>query len=360
FLALYGLSVWYDDHISPIYIRKEFARIGERLIPVDIDMYNNTWIVYILIDLGCFLCILISVFLIKCKTSQRPLQFILSHIDIVKIICLVLIIARTIEFCYKLGFTELYALEYDKLSTWGALRNTYVNKGVLSWSYLNITNILRMTGIAGFLCVLLIRPSKHDTVAKILYLVELYSLLYFLVFGCDTPLNYYASRYFVPVLLPTTTLVIAASITQAKQLGIVIIGALMYFRFFWGAFVTGAPLYGEYEYLQFALENISTGSIVLCNPESDYATAYLTENLRLLNNNMVYSLENIDEIMEFYGDEEYFVISDAPVNVPDNFELATNAVYKSQWGFGNGGNGRYAMVNGDFDVPIYIYEGASK
>ncbi len=357
FLIFYGLSVWYDDYISPIYIRREFTRVGERL--THIDMYGNTWIVYVLIDFCCFLCILINILLVNSKVLQRPLQFIIRHVDIIKLICLIAILARTIEFCYKLGFTDLYAVEYDRLSTWGSLRNTYVNKGVLSWSYLNITNILRMTGIIGFLCTLLIRPSKHDFIVKILYLVELYCLLYFLVFSCDTPLNYYASRYFVPVLLPVITLVIAASIKEKKQLGIVIIGALMYFRFFWGAFVTGAPLYGEYDYLKNALDNIPADAIVLCNPNSDYATAYLTENLRLINNNKVFSLESIDEILDYYGDKEYYVVSDDYVKLPDQFRLVTNAVYKSQWGFGNGGNGRYAMVNGDYDIPIYIYEGGT-
>lgn len=357
FLILYGLSVWYDDRISPIYIRREFARVGGRIIPANIDMYENTWIVYVLINLCCLFCIFISIVLIRWKSSQKPIRLIMNKIDVIKYLCLIFIVVRTIEYCYKIGFTDLYALEYNKLSTWGALRNTYVNKGVLSWSYLNITNILRLTGIAGFICVLFIKPSKHSIFSKLLYLVELYCLLYFLVFCCDTPLNYYASRYFAPVLLPVTTLVIAASLTRTKQLWYVMIGAMMYFKYFWGAFVTGAPLYGEYDYLKNALDNIPAGSIVLCNPESDYATAYLSENLRILNDNKVYSLDNINEILNYYSDEQYFVISDSTVNVPDGCKLITSAVYKSQWGLGNGGNGRYAVTNGDFDVPIYIYEG---
>lgn len=356
FLILYSSSVWYDDHISPIYVRREYGELGNRILLGNVDMYSKGWIIYLLISFGCVFLILVNAFIVKKAVFLKIVNSVLDRIDVVKTACLVIIVIRTIEYCYKIGFTDLYSLDYNNLSSWGALRNTYVNKGIISWSYLNITNIFRLTGIVGFISILLIKPSRHGIVLKLLYYVNLYCLLYFLVFNCDTPFNYYASRYFVPILLPITTVVIAASIRRERYIEYIIILALMYFRYFLFAFVSGASMYGEYVYLNDTLQNISSGSIVLCNSESEYAPVCLSENLRIINDNKVFCLDNIDEIVDYFGEENYYIISDNEVDVPDGFVLDLHKTYKSQWSFGNGGNGRYAMENGEFDIPLYIYK----
>ncbi len=356
FFIMYSASVWYDDYISPIYIRKEYGEIGKRIFLGKIDMYSKGWIVYLLISVCCVLCVFANFYIMKAALFQKLITELLNKSDVVKVLCVLLIAIRTIEYCYKIGFTDLYMIDYNKLSSWGALRNTYVNKGVISWSYLNFTNVLRLTGIAGFISFLLVKPSRHGVFLKLMYCLNLYCLVYFLVFNCDTPFNYYASRYFVPILLPVTTIVIAASIRKDLYVEYIIIGALMYFRYFLFSFVTGASMYGEYEYLKNTLQNISSGSVVLCNSESEYATVCLAENLRIINDNKVFNLENKDEIIKFFGDENYYIISDYDIAVPNEFVLDSYDVYKSQWSFGNGGNGRYAMKNGEFDIPIYIYE----
>jgi hypothetical protein len=130
------------------------------------------------------------------KISDRTIHIIIR-------IWTLVILLFILYHAYELGYTDKYkpGLQSDRL------RLYYVNTGIAALRYLNFTNIVVGTSFLitpVVLFVLLFKPQliTASRAGVLLTSASLFFLTIFNVLAVDVPLNYYASRYFIPALLP--------------------------------------------------------------------------------------------------------------------------------------------------------------
>jgi MFS family permease len=133
-------------------------------------------------------------------------------------IAIALLVVTGVTLIYKsylLGWTTAYLPESSNIySSWSA-RSAYVNKSIQSLSHLSIVNILLGSGIIGLFSFMLF-PFLYSKVNNKYYPVWIIGFFFIVVFGVhrvDIPNNFYASRYFYPVILPCL-LIFAAWMVQ--------------------------------------------------------------------------------------------------------------------------------------------------
>jgi hypothetical protein len=125
---------------------------------------------------------------------------------------LVLVALWTLGSAYRLGWTDRF-LRSPNVGAW-ARRAAYANAGLSSLAHLSIVSILMATALVGLPLVLFLAlrqpralvaaPFRAFLVAGALLSLGIYTFL-----RVDVPFNYYASRYFLPVLVPTVMLLLA-------------------------------------------------------------------------------------------------------------------------------------------------------
>lgn len=347
-LLLFAISVCYSYKISPIYAANQYGRLnlGGRL--------NETQIFLMMQGIILLTICIQVVWMIKRKKTRKIKQILLNKFGVVYRILLCGILAVTVYYTYYLCFTNKYAIDYDFTNSW-SMRSEYVNTGISAVSHLNIINIARGSGWAGLIAVLLIwlRKKNLNDTAKILSVILMYSLLVYTVYRMDTPFNYYASRYFTPVIFPLIALVLEASDLKIDWVVYMLIVAFEYNMRFLPTFFQGAPFVGQYKVLEDVLKNIPEGAIVLCGTDSTYANTRLTTNLRILNENKVYNLKNLNEIKEYYKNNEIYVISDSELK--KNMHKVYSKHYFIQYSFGHGENCTYATTIDGYQTSIYVY-----
>lgn len=349
-IGLYGLSVWFIYVISPVYVMKQFApyTFGGR-IPLKVLLG--------VITVMCFMGAAVQMFVVKhCRfVVEKIRNIIYSHFRIICLCAFAIIILMSIYHGYMLAFTDSYAIpEGMDAGSWN-LRSRYVNSGITAISYLNIVNIMRATSVIGLVLFFLLPflRKEFSGLNKILYFMGIYGLFFFTCCKVDTPFNYYASRYFLPYTVPIIILAVGSTLKSRNWAIYALIIVVLCNQYFWPAFLTGAPQRGQYKLVQDACNYIPENAIVLCNEESQMLHTRLTSNLRLLNDNLVYNLKNIDEIVKRYGNQNIYILSETEL---DGYDKIWGDVYDIQYSFGNGPNGSYAMENGTYEISMNIYE----
>ena len=350
-LLMFGFSIWYAYKISPIYVKKQYLRftLNERI---------SYFTIFILIDVIVIICFLIQVNIVKNQNKfvVELRRLVYENYRKISIVVLGIVFISTSYYSYFMCFTDKFAIKQGiDAGTWN-LRSDYINKGIKAVSHLNLVNISRAVGIIGMLFFVAIPflSYKLSDVAKTFYYISLYGMIVFTVLQMDTPSNYYCSRYFVPVLIPMIVLTLVCSLNKKIWSIYFIIVTLLYNHHFWPAFLMGGPKVGQYELLQDALEAIPENAIVFCEPESHVINARLSGNLRVLNNNEVYNLNNMNEVLDFYSSNSGYVISECELEI--NGDLLVYNIYLSQYSFGNGKNGTYDTGVGTYEIPLYIYK----
>ena len=124
---------------------------------------------------------------------------------------LALIAAWTAVRGYQLGWTDRFAQEPGG-GAW-SFRAHYVGQGWSSVAHLDIVSMVMATSLVGLPTVIglavfrgremLGSPTRTFLLAAVLWTLAIYTF-----FRVDTPFNYYASRYFLPVLVPSTLLLL--------------------------------------------------------------------------------------------------------------------------------------------------------
>jgi hypothetical protein len=109
---------------------------------------------------------------------------------------------------YMLGWTDtMMPSVLNRSSTWSR-RFMYVNRQYISLLHMNIVSISMATGVfitpLVLLCALM-RPSmiQGKKATFLSCLIFLYGLSVYTFLRIDTPINYYASRYFLPLIIPS-------------------------------------------------------------------------------------------------------------------------------------------------------------
>lgn len=347
---MFGFSIWYAYIISPIYVKRQYYRFT-------INGKINYFTVFALIDVVVIICVLIQFYTMKRSNKFFCLIRKIMFDNYKKISLLIwgMICIFTVYYAYFMCFTNKFAIkEGVDAGSWN-LRSRYINTGMQATSYLNIVNISRAIGVIGMLVFVVIPFFRYNipNIAKTFYYVSLYGMILFTVLQMDTPFNYYASRYFVPVLIPMIVLSLVCSIKKKNWCIYFIILTILYNHHFWPSFLMGGPKVGQYELLRDALKYIPKGAVVFCDSESHVINSILSGNIRVINDNEVYSSKNIDEVLQFYSSENGYIISESELEIAG--ELVISKIYLSQYSFGNGNNGRYDTGVGAYQIPLYIY-----
>jgi hypothetical protein len=128
-------------------------------------------------------------------------------------LALVVMAAWTAWRGYQLGWTDRFRLQASE-GVW-SFRSEYAGQGWSSLAHLDLVSMVMACSLVGLPTVLglaVLRgrevgasPKRAFLLGAVLWTVAVYTF-----FRVDTPVNYYASRYFVPVLVPTTLLLLGA------------------------------------------------------------------------------------------------------------------------------------------------------
>jgi hypothetical protein len=125
---------------------------------------------------------------------------------------LLLIATWTAWSAYRLGWTDRF-LESANVAAW-ARRAQYANTGWPALAHLGIVSMVMATAVVGLPLVLGVALARArllvaSSFRALLLAAVLLSLGIYTFLRIDVPFNYYASRYFLPVLVPSTLLLLA-------------------------------------------------------------------------------------------------------------------------------------------------------
>lgn len=192
-------------------------------------------------------------------------------------------------------------------------RSSYANQGIASLSRLNIVSIFMATGylsIPYIIYRLLRKKDKWDYLDMGLMALFLESLAIYTVARCDTPFNYYASRYFMPILVPSVLFLTAKLIRTKKEFTIfsTVVGITSFP--FVIALIPMICLGGTIDLYNDIAQSVGKDSVVLLDKDDPFLSKQ-ANNLRWINRNLVYEIDNLEEVTNFYEEEVcYVVLSD--------------------------------------------------
>jgi hypothetical protein len=114
---------------------------------------------------------------------------------------------------YQLGWTDRFARDLSS-GAWG-LRAEYADRGWTSLVHLNVVSMVMATSLVGLPAVLVLALTRGRHLCArqphlFLLIAVVWTLGLYTVFRVDTPFNYYGSRYFLPVLVPASLLLLAS------------------------------------------------------------------------------------------------------------------------------------------------------
>lgn len=344
--VLYMVSIFYCYEISHMYTRDQLLRftfLGDSL--------GN--VVMALIGIFTF-AILIQVLLLMINDNAIIwLSKICNQIiPIIIILSEVAIIAGAITIGYNLAFTDTYS---PGGGSWH-LRSGYVGQGWAAIRHLNMINILKSTGVISIPIIFLyslLRKNKHDVIENCLYLICLYSTAIFTFVQIDTPNNYYASRYFVIMIIPSVSLLMARIINTSIMTKMAFVWIICFNLYFDRFFIGRGSFAGQYQLMEEVLNKIPERAIVLVRPEDKSLNQTLVNNLREVNSNMVFNYRNMDEIKQFYDDKPLYFITCR------QFDLSIEPIWHKDYTImGNlgGGDGKYMTEEiSTYSEEVYIY-----
>ncbi|HEX9186456.1 MAG TPA: hypothetical protein VGB87_05265, partial [Vicinamibacteria bacterium] len=126
---------------------------------------------------------------------------------------LALVAAWTAWRGYQLGWTDRFTQPLA-VGAWSS-RAQYAAQGWPSVAHLDIVSMVLATSVVGLPVVLALAVWRGREVCAsparaFLLCTVLWTLAVYTFFRVDTPVNYYASRYFLPVLVPATLLLLGS------------------------------------------------------------------------------------------------------------------------------------------------------
>jgi hypothetical protein len=115
---------------------------------------------------------------------------------------------------HRLGWTDRLASSATNVGAW-ALRPGYVDAGWASLVHLNVVSLILATSIVGLplILALVVRDGRRLVAARfrsLLLLGVMLTLVIYTFVRIDTPFNYYCSRYYLPILVPSAWLLLAS------------------------------------------------------------------------------------------------------------------------------------------------------
>ncbi len=354
--AMLMFSMWYVYVIAPRYTTAQYGVISSRL-------RLSTIQTFLVLDIIIITGLIIQFMIIKCKLSyfNTVIKTVSKFNRVIAMVGVCIIIGASIYYGYFLCFSDKFVLDEEMYaaSTW-KIRNTYVNTGIGAASYLNIINILRATGVAGgaFFLILPFFKKRAALNLKLFYFTTLLIMVVFTIYMWDTPINYYASRYFAPVLIPLIVITLTLALEKRRFILLLLMCVWIFNKQYIPSMLTCATHYGQYEILKDALANIEKNGIVMFDTYSRTLLEALMSDLHILNDNYCYSLDDYDEVTTAYAsDNNIYIISKSELlDIYNEAELIFCRTYTSQYSLGHGENGTYGKISGTYEIDMYIYQ----
>lgn len=147
--------------------------------------------------------VLRDIFKIKMRLARASVLYLYRNFKNIALVIVSVCGLILITQAYLIGWTDYYLpASQDPMNSWSA-RVAYINKGVLSLRHLSIVNIFCATAGLGLLAFAF-APNllKLSRLQILLWFIALYFVVIYGIYRVDIPNNYYASRYFLPILVP--------------------------------------------------------------------------------------------------------------------------------------------------------------
>ena len=184
-------------------------------------------------------------------------KFALTYFKYAALLFLIIISISVIIKSYWLGWTTHYLPETaNPYSSWSA-RVAYVDKGLISLTHLSFVNLALATGLLG-LAAFFLAPLKCFSLDryKLLWAFTAIFIFVFGIYRVDIPNNYYASRYFVPILVPGLLLILTTMATSSRVFISLVFLVIIVATPFNAANISKGFFTGEYELQRFLTQNL--------------------------------------------------------------------------------------------------------
>jgi hypothetical protein len=198
---------------SPFYLRDIFST-SFRFLPVPDPATAGLAVVAAFYSAGCVLSLALLARAVR--PSARPAAWAKGAERLLATAvapALVLVAIWTAWRGYQLGWTDRFT-QHLPGGAW-SFREQYAGQGWPSLAHLDIVSMVLATSLVGLPTVLALavfrgRKVSASPARAFLLSTVLWTLAVFTFFRVDTPFNYYASRYFLPVFVPATMLLLGS------------------------------------------------------------------------------------------------------------------------------------------------------
>jgi hypothetical protein len=211
---------------------------------------------------------------------------------------IVMLLAVYCYYGYLLGWTNHFRPKHSSGSAWSK-RLEYIDKGIHSIVHLNIVSVALGTSIIVLPSVMLLLLLKTRTLLnRNVNIFLIYATLFVLtentVLRLDVPFNYYASRYFLPILIPLLYILFATIMDGLNRriLIIPVIAVILLFNVPYVYNLYTHPLYQDnFSVVDSINRYIPKDSYVFLIGNEDLRN-YLQLSLRYTNNSKVIYIDN--------------------------------------------------------------------
>lgn len=240
------------------------------------------------------------------KIREVLVSFFENRFTLVLKAGMAVILLYTLFQAYRLGFTDKFT---TGTGSW-AMRSSYGGKGFGSLLHLNMTSFIMGFSLVGLPIILLhIFCTKELTeVEKLLYCMLEFTLLIYTVIRCDTPSNYYSSRYYALFLYPAGILILGLALSKMKCILIVCLLAMAFDLPFDLAMKDYRAYQGTDLIRKSAMQIIPHGAPVFLEPDKNLANILLF-NLKEMNANRMYNLEDYAEGEQWLRAEDRYIVT---------------------------------------------------
>jgi hypothetical protein len=199
-------------HFSPYYFRDVYA-LSFRALHVEDPARAGIAAVFTFYALGLAVALvaLRRAGVRNAEEPQEPTRGYEGRLLSFSVRALIVAVAfATVYRGYQIGWTDSLLREAPMAGAWAA-RAGYAARGWSSLAHLNFVSMVMATSLVGLPVVLYLTLRRGGracatTLPCFLLAALLLSLGIYTLVRFDTPLNYYGSRYFIPVFVPSTML----------------------------------------------------------------------------------------------------------------------------------------------------------
>jgi 4-amino-4-deoxy-L-arabinose transferase and related glycosyltransferases of PMT family len=340
-IVVYIMSIFFSLKVTEEYTRSQYMSMFGK---------NSHWIM-----IGMLAVMVVVQFLFTTsweKMGNVVVNFFEQNCKIIMKISMIVLGIVSLANGILLSFTNFHE---NGAAAW-RYREYYLGGGIKAFAHINIVSIFMATS---YICIPIIvyyifKKGDWNFIQKILGMVVVYSLAVNTILRIDTPINYYCSRYFLPVLITSIIALTTSFVKTDRIMKIVVITCLVTSLPFNIALLVTAEYAGYYDYFEEINSIIPEGIMVFIDPEDVTLSRTLVVNLREANDNEIFHIDSLQSLEKTYPEKEKYIISASPI-----FENRYYPVWKKTYKFTE------EMRNFDVVYPlktlakeqdVYVYE----